>query len=235
MEKKTIQVGDYLEVIQNQISELIRNFNEKDYIEYENNFDTLKNILQTFTGNPGMLYPLINSLFQMVFNVFTDDPSSEINCKFLSVTGHYVGQVFEYYKDLKSAMNAYAYSFFLFDIQAITKLITIQILQLLNNNDKLAIETNQIISGLSNEILLIKDKFSLNNKEINITDALEILDLAIKLSNNIIYWSLIKMNSNQKEIIEKKIQNVQKQLLINGIKIYNLSKNLNELFSNNRF
>jgi len=230
MERTKIIVDDYLKVIQDQISELIRSFNENNLNKYEEDIDILKNIFLDFSGNPIILYPLINSLYQMVYKAYLDDPYSSLKSLFLAITGHYIGEIFEYFGDLKSAIHAYAYSFFFYDMQAITKLLTIQILQLLSNEFKMAAETNKIISSIPQEIVFVQDTFTLQKKPISTTDALEILEYAISMSNYLTYWALMRIKEDEKEYIKKKIKYILKNLIIKGVKTYNLVKNLNDLF-----
>ncbi|MBD3230469.1 MAG: hypothetical protein GF329_19980 [Candidatus Lokiarchaeota archaeon] len=225
--------NEYIEVIKEKIQEIIKDFDEGNISSFEENFETLKHIFETYTGNPNDLYPYLNNIFKFIYDSYKQDPS-EYNRKFLSITGKYVGEIFEFWKDYGSAINAYSYSFFIeTDLQSITKLLKIQIMQLILNNYQFAEEINGIITGLSDEIEKFdySESFTLNDREITFPDALKIVNLFINLSNYLL--ELKTSNTSQFggiDVLKDKIKDIQKKLMIEGIKLYYVNKNIDKLF-----
>lgn len=225
---------EYIDVIKEQITEIIKNFDEYDIDNFKENFETLKNIFETYTGNPGDLYPYLNNIFKFIYDSYKQDPS-DYNKKFLSIAGKYVGEIFEFWKDYGSAINAYSYSFFVDgDLQSITKLINVQIMQIILNNVSLAEKINEIVNQLSDEISKFdySEKFILNGGEITFPNALKIVNLYINLSNYLL--EILAPNDSQIGGINPtkiKIKDIQKKLMIEGVKLYYVNKNIDKLFS----
>jgi hypothetical protein len=226
--------NEYIEVIKEKIEEIIKNFDEFDLESFEENFDTLKNIFETYTGNAADLYPYLNKLFKFIYDTYKQDPENDYNIRFLSISGQYVGEVFEFWRDYKSAINAYSYSYFAeTDLQSVTKLLKIQILQMVTNNIPLAREIHGIISELSNELADYdySRPFRLNKKEIPYKKAQMIGDLFIELSTYINDLTDPSRSHHDRQFVRKKIEEIQKKLMIEDVDLYFVNKNIKKMFA----
>ncbi|MHA1271678.1 MAG: hypothetical protein ACTSPY_17940 [Candidatus Helarchaeota archaeon] len=224
--------NDYIEVIKEQITDLINDYDLKNVEKYENDFETLKNIIETFSGRIAVIYPYLNNIFQFIYDNYKNNPEY-LNCKFLSITGSYTGEIFEYWKDYKSAIHAYSYSYFVDgELQNVTKLLTIQILQIILNNPQLAAEIHLIIQGLLDEFNNMKSdrNFYLNGKKVSQETAMEIIKLYINLSKFIIERGNPNLNDKDKKFFTNRIKFTQKELLLKGVKLYFVMKNLERLY-----
>ena len=145
---------EYIEIINDFIKKLNNDYNKKNLSKYKEDFEELKNIIETYPGKISILYPYLNNIFQFAYANYQNNPS-EFNSKILSICGSYIGEIFEFWKDYKSAIHAYSYSFFVDgELQSISKLISVQIFQLILNNRQLGDEIYHIISSTRNSLFL---------------------------------------------------------------------------------
>ncbi|MHA1230878.1 MAG: hypothetical protein ACTSPQ_09540 [Candidatus Helarchaeota archaeon] len=227
-----ITENEYLEVIKEHINDIINDFDKKDVESFKENFETLKNIIETYPGKTATLYPYLNNIFQFIYDSYQKDPS-ELNSKLLNITGTYIGEIFEFWKDYRSAVHAYSYSFFADgDLQSITKLLTVQILQLIMRDRTLPENIFQIISDLINEFdEQHKGKnFSINGNQITREEALETLKLFTNLSKFILERTMPDITPEDKKFITNRIKFTIKELLQKGVKLYFVIKNLEQLY-----
>jgi len=230
MQSTNIVTDNFIEPLKVNLLEIIKDFNNKDLESYEKNLNKFRNLIMNYNDDPELLYPILNSIFQMVYKEFKQDCDSKIKCKFLSITGEYFGEIFEKIGDLKSAIKAYAYSFILFDVKSIIKLITIQIYLIMSLEFDTAHEINHIISSLPHEILYDQDKFKLFVSEDHIIEMIDIIDLAVALSDNLLYYVKLNLNPEQKSVIKNKILKIVDNLKEYNLNIKNLIENINDLF-----